>query len=1032
MHTIRYAHCEGYTDICFADNGQFLTTGEDGDVRIWNGFDDLDNTSIRVGDKCFAIAYKAGKIYVADELNELKHYDMEKNELLGVVTSFTLPITCISINKSNTHLVCGSSDFEIHLVDLTTLKFTSFSGHDAPILSVLFDPLEKYFVSTSCDGTAKFWSIANLNNCKTLTNLHPKSNDFIDSQSWAKIAWHKDGGLIAVPCEKDIQFYERETWLLKFKINLKNDSNPSEEFNASIVCFSPDGKYVLACTNTQMIYVHSIINKSLLYKYSYTKKSKICSLLWNPQNQNEIIFCDINGNMGQIKPTIRDDISDFASIKEAKKSTKQTEENLEMDELLNLLDSDEKSNDSSDVKKSRDPTKEPNKKRKRLSDEDDDEEKKETVKSKSTSKKVDDDDDDIQLTLGADDDDENEDFESLEKLKEKTFNTVKKEIMSFDDNLSENNEEKIEEEVELSEKKKEELFKEFSNIQPAFQPSSTPLALLERFMRWNSVGLITQFCTEGDESIDIEFHNASFHHTIHIKNQFGYTMADVSKEAVVLASPGSKIEEEIEINSALSNTISNQSKLTVILLNSLDNTKEWSIDMIKKEYIRCVCASRSLIACCTSRKFLRIFGIAGTQKEIICLPGIPICVSAYDNCIFVAYNTSNCSTGYSIYYTDNSREAEHGILPLSENAKIEWFGFSDEGNPCVYDSNGYLYSKCWSISKTRVWSPVSNLRSTLSHKSDNYWIVGVAERNQMIKAVLCRASRYPQVLPRPTLTTLQFTVPLVDPESEKTGFEINYWRNQLFRWSMKNYDCSSGILDMDQDDVDEKIESFESSAREALMKLFMLACKNSKEQRAYEIATIMDLDALQLAIKYATKTRALVLAQNLNILAEKKAEIEYQKERMLNEEREKRNTYNYLTERSENQENFRSQIEDTSAIIVEKVTQSTTQKSFNSTMNNSIKVDADTQEIEIEESVRTPTMPSNTPRLNPFAKVGASARFNSGSNESPKSILNELEEKLSKSANKEKDTWKPTPARKLTKSKVSGTPNTNIGSFFNK
>ena len=105
MHQVRYAHCEGYTDVCFTDKGSFLTTGEDGDVRIWQGFDDLDNTSIRVGDKCFSIAYKNGKIYVADDLNEVKKYDLATNELEGVITSFTLSATCICINKSDTSLV---------------------------------------------------------------------------------------------------------------------------------------------------------------------------------------------------------------------------------------------------------------------------------------------------------------------------------------------------------------------------------------------------------------------------------------------------------------------------------------------------------------------------------------------------------------------------------------------------------------------------------------------------------------------------------------------------------------------------------------------------------------------------------------------------------------------------------------------------------------------------------------------------------------------------------------------------------------
>jgi len=345
MHQVRYAHCEGYTDVCFTDKGSFLTTGEDGDVRIWQGFDDLDNTSIRVGDKCFSIAYKNGKIYVADDLNEVKKYDLATNELEGVITSFTLSATCICINKSDTSLVCGSSDFDIHLVDLKTLKFTSFTGHDAPILSVCFDPLEKYFVSSSCDGTARFWSVQTLNTVKTLTNLHPKSNDFLDSPSLCKIAWHRDGGLIAVPCEKQIQFYERETWVSKFSINLVNEGNPTEAFMASICCFSPDGKSVLATTNTQMIYIHSIINKSLLFKYSYTKKARLCSLAWNPNDQSDIIFCDINGYMGHVKPTLNDGMSEE---NEPKKSNKKEE--LGMDELLDLIDNED-SNTSEEVVK---------------------------------------------------------------------------------------------------------------------------------------------------------------------------------------------------------------------------------------------------------------------------------------------------------------------------------------------------------------------------------------------------------------------------------------------------------------------------------------------------------------------------------------------------------------------------------------------------------------------------------------------------------------------------------------------------------
>lgn len=52
---------------------------------------------------------------------------------------------------------------------------------------------------------------------------------------------------------------------------------------------------------------------------------------------------------------------------------------------------------------------------------------------------------------------------------------------------------------------------------------------------WNSVGIIKQFNTEEENSIDVEFHDTSIHHAMHITNVANYTMADMSTEAVVLA-----------------------------------------------------------------------------------------------------------------------------------------------------------------------------------------------------------------------------------------------------------------------------------------------------------------------------------------------------------------------------------------------------------------------------------------------------------------------------------------------------------------
>jgi chromosome transmission fidelity protein 4 len=606
---------------------------------------------------------------------------------------------------------------------------------------------------------------------------------------------------------------------------------------------------------------------------------------------------------------------------------------------------------------------------------DDEEELKSSIDKKS---------DNIVVNIGDDDED---DLESLEKLKAKTYNSVKREIMMMDEDSNEDP-------PEMGEKRREAFIsKPVSVFQKAFQPSSTPHALPERYMAWNSIGLITQFNKDDDESIDIEFHNASLHHTIHIKNQYGYSMADVSKEAVVLASTGKKDEEDPEMQD-LYPTSSKESKLTCILLNSCDNTKEWSIDMLRKEYIRCVCASKLMVACATSRKFIRIYCLAGTQKEILCIPGTPVCISAYDNVIFVAYNNSNGSVGYSIYYIDDlmKREAEHGLLPFSDGSKIEWIGFSDEGNPYCYDSNGYLYSKCLTVSKMGTWTPLSYLRAKLNHKSDNYWLIGVSERNQTLKTILCKGSKYPNVLPRPNLSVIPITLPLIDPDGEKTQMEHEYWKNKYFSLNIKNYDCSSGNVELDQDELEEKVEKFESSCRETLMKLFMLACKGSKEQRAYEIATIMDTGALQLAIKYATKTRALVLAQNLNLLADRKAEIEAAKERLEYEEQQQHmQSYNFSSriyaEQASRMDADPSGTNDDD-VIIESSKKSNTQLT---TQQTQIRSTFDTQSSDMDQ-VLTPTIPLTATRINPFGKKATPLQ------DASKSIMNEIEDRVNKSS----------------------------------
>ena len=661
-------------------------------------------------------------------------------------------------------------------------------------------------------------------------------------------------------------------------------------------------------------------------------------------------------------------------------------------------------------------------------------------------------------------------LESLEKLKQKTVNDVKYEFDVGEDTKQTKKIEnflKNQDQFITKDNLMETMLVQLKHNLQAYQPTSTPMHLSERYMVWNTVGIIKQFNHESDKSIDIEFHNVSYHHTIHINNnQYGYTMADLSKEAVLLACPGSKyIDDDYNENENAIEQQFSESRLVCILLNAWDNTnKEWSISMPRKEFIKCICVSNILCACLTNHKFLRVYSLSGIQREVFAIPCAQVlCMSAYNNCIFVCYYKSHNTfyenlISYSLIYVNDTNPTEHGDLALSDKAKLVWLGFSDEGNPYYYDSNGYLYAK---YLNTKLWTPVCNLRSNLKHKSDSYWLVGISERTQACRTILCKSSQhYPAVLPKPTIDIVHIQIPLCESNNEKTQLEQEYWKSKIILNNIKHYEnelqnslnqihtngdntLSIGNIEFDQDDVEELNEKLFKQSRETLMKLFILACKSNKEQRAYEIAGLMDTHALQLAIKYATKARYLQLAQHLNRLAEIKSNIELDRQ---HEQQIFEQPKSLITDNRTNN--------DVVCLNNNDNTQQTTQKNdddiltlTNQTVSSTF---GDTSTCLTPSLTNTSGIALTNTRFNPFktsnnsqqtTPVNATVKLNSNNSigvASP-SIINEIEEKILKQKEKEnhKDVWKPTPTRKLTKNKVTCTSNNQAASpgldkFFNK
>ncbi|XP_046676836.1 WD repeat and HMG-box DNA-binding protein 1-like isoform X1 [Homalodisca vitripennis] len=368
-----------------------------------------------------------------------------------------------------------------------------------------------------------------------------------------------------------------------------------------------------------------------------------------------------------------------------------------------------------------------------------------------------------------------------------------------------------------------------SDLQPPFQPSSTPVSLQYRFMVWNDVGIVKQTNTEEENAIDVEFHDTVLHHAFRVNNMAGHTLAALSKEALVMACEA---------------TEDNPSKMVCVMLNTWDGSKEWTVQLEGEEAL-CVAAGQGYVAVVTDTRLLRVFTTWGTQREVISLPGPVVCMAAHQHTLAVVFHSGLGLEGdQSLSYLQIwlgagdtlVRHCAPRALPLTPRARLRWLGYSDEGSLCALDMAGMLRK----LTPSCMWTPICDVDNQCKGKSDHHFVVGISERFQTIRSVLCKGAFYPPTMPRPTVTEISWQVPLCEMTSEKGQLEEEFWRSHF---------ALTGMSDADESTRD----SADRTIKKTLLKLFALACQSGLEMRALSLCQLMSPEVVQLAIKYASK-----------------------------------------------------------------------------------------------------------------------------------------------------------------------------------
>ncbi|KAJ6652739.1 hypothetical protein lerEdw1_010930, partial [Lerista edwardsae] len=573
---MRYGHTEGHTDVCFDDAGSCIVTcGSDGDVRIWESLDDDDPKSINVGEKAYSFALKNGRLITAVSNNTVQMHTFPEGVPDGILTRFTMNANHVVFSADGSKVAVGSSDFVVKVVEITdSSQQKTFRGHDAPILSVSFDPKDVFL-------------------------------------------------LLAIPVERVIKLYRRESWEHQFDLL---DNCITQPLN--VVAWSPCGQYVAGGSVGGYIVVWNVDTKKCMESVKHEKGYTICGLAWHPKD-NQIAYTDMEGNLGLLE-----NVCDVAGKKSNHRAA-----------VPVVKDYDD------------------------LFDEDDDEDflNRDFIEPQSSPKAV------------TNEEEEEDDHVMASERPRNRGTIIEDDENSLDTGLlkansafdKEDDQESLAPIHPLSSTQRP--FYEGPMPTPRqkpFQSGSTPVHLIHRFMVWNSTGIIRCYGDEQENAIDVEFHDTAIHHAMHLPNSLNHTMADLSSEAILL---GCECTEELA------------SKLHCIHFNSWDSNKEWTVDMLQDEEIEALCLGQGWAACATSTHLLRTFTIGGVQREIFSLPGPVVSMAGHGEQLLVAFHKGTgfegdqCLGVQLIELGKKKRQILHGDpLPLSRKSYLTWVGFSAE------------------------------------------------------------------------------------------------------------------------------------------------------------------------------------------------------------------------------------------------------------------------------------------------------------------------------------------------------------------
>ncbi|XP_022130304.2 WD repeat and HMG-box DNA-binding protein 1 [Pieris rapae] len=295
--SLRYAHAEGHTDVCYSEDGRhIITCGHDGDVRIWIDIEDDDPTSHCVGESATAVCFKDKRLYVATDNHAVQAYTFPAFDKDGIITRFTAPITQIMSTPKIDALGTTSENMEAKICSLEGgAPLFIMSDHKGPVLSIAICPQMKYAVTASGDGILRIWDIDTQKTIKELSCV-PKINTFYVAKVICRMSFEpSEGKYLAYPNNKEIVLLDCDDWGQRMAF-----SHNTIKCAISQCLFSPCGQYLAGSSVAGQIAIWDVQSGNCIDVIEHPTSHNVSSMAWNPKGNGVLVYCDVAGQLGML------------------------------------------------------------------------------------------------------------------------------------------------------------------------------------------------------------------------------------------------------------------------------------------------------------------------------------------------------------------------------------------------------------------------------------------------------------------------------------------------------------------------------------------------------------------------------------------------------------------------------------------------------------------------------------------------------------------------------------------------------------